>query len=193
MKLILSATLFLLSATAFAKSPDIEIQLHDGNKAEKQGQQMIQDFLKKYDLSKYIFTKKIIIQSMAIPHSHPVLTLNTRQIDQPDRYLSTFIHEQIHWFFVGANSKNTDKFVESIKKHFPKIPDSQNGGAKDEYSTYLHLGVCYYEFLALSHYIGADKAKKVFETADVYSWIDKQVLDKGPVIAETLKSNALIL
>ena len=192
MKLILSATLLLLSVIVYAKSPDIEIQLHDGNKAEKQGEQMIQEFLKKYDLSKYIFTKKIIIQSRAIPHSHPVLTLNTRQIDQPDKYLSTFIHEQIHWFFDGANSKNTDKFVAAIKKLFPIIPDSKNGGAKDEYSTYLHLGVCYYEFIALSHYIGEDKAKNVFETSDVYSWLDKQVLEKGPVISETLKSNALI-
>ncbi len=47
MKLVLLAILLLLSAAAFAKSPDVEIQLHDGNKAEKQGQRMIENFLKK--------------------------------------------------------------------------------------------------------------------------------------------------
>lgn len=149
--------------------------------------------MEKFDLEKYIFTKKIIIQSKVIPHSHPILTLNTRQIDQPDRYFSTFLHEQIHWFFDGANSNKTDAFVEDIKKHFPKIPDGNNGGAKDDYSTYLHLGVCYYEFKVLSHYIGEDKARKIFETADVYPWVDKQVLEKGSIIEEALKKNGLVL
>lgn len=191
MKLFFAA--FLFSFSVFAKSPEIDIQLHSGNEAEQKGKQIIQEYLKKFDVEKYIFTKKIIIQSRVIPHSHPVLTLNTRQIDQPDRYFSTFLHEQIHWFFDGDNSKKTDKFIADIKKHFPKIPDSNNGGAKDDESTYLHLGVCYYEFLALAHYVGEEKAKKIFETADVYSWIDKQVLEKGSIIAETLKSNGLVL
>lgn len=184
---------FLLSLSVFAKSPEIEIQLHSGNEAEQKGKQIIQDYLTKFDLEKDIFTKKIMIQSKTIPHSHPVLTLNTRQIDQPDRHFATFLHEQIHWFFDGTNAKKTEAFIENIKRHFPKIPDSNNGGARDNKSTYLHLGVCYYEFLALAHYIGEDKAKKIFETADVYSWIDQQVLEKGSVIAETLKASGLIL
>jgi hypothetical protein len=185
--------LTLFTTAVFAKSPEIEIQLHSGNESEQKGKVLIQGFLKKYDLEKYIFTKKIIIQSMVIPHSHPVLTLNTRLIDQPDRYLSTFIHEQIHWFFDGANSKKTDKFIEDIKKKFPKIPDNKESGAKDEASTYLHLGVCYNEYVALSHYIGEETAKKIFETGDVYPWVNKQVLEKGKVISETLQANGLLL
>jgi hypothetical protein len=184
--------IFLFATSAFAKSPTIDIQLHSGNDAEKKGKQLIEEFLQKYDMEKYIFTKKIKIQSRVIPHSHPILTLNTRQIDQPDRYLSTFIHEQIHWFF-HERSKQTDQFIEDMKKKFPKIPDSENGGAKDSISTYLHLGVCYYEFMALSHFIGEQKAKHVFETGDVYAWVNKQVLEKGSVISESLKSNGLVL
>lgn len=183
----------LLTAIAFAKSPDIDIQPHNGNPAEQKGKVLIQDFLKKYDLEKYIFTKKIIIQSRVLPHSHPVLTLNTRQVDQPDHYFATFLHEQIHWYFDGKNSAKTDKFVKAIKLHFPTVPDSENGGSKDEYSIYLHLGVCYYEFVALSHYLGKEKAKKIFETADVYTWVKKQVLEKESVIQDTLKANDLIL
>jgi hypothetical protein len=182
--------LFLVATSAFAKSPVLDIQLHSGNEAEKIGKQLIEEFLQKYDLEKYIFTKKIIIQSKVIPHSHPVLTLNTRQIKEPDRYLSTFLHEQIHWFF-HDRSKQTDQFIEEMKKHFPKIPDSQNGGAKDSISTYLHLGVCYYEFLALSQYKGEQKAKKIFETGDVYSWVNKQVLEHGAIIGKSLKENGL--
>lgn len=184
--------ILLFAVSVFAKSPEVDIQLHTGNESEKKGKQLIQDYLKKYDLEKYIFTKKIIIQSRVIPHSHPILTLNTRQIDQPDRYFSTFIHEQIHWFF-HDRTKQTDQFIEDMKKHFPKIPDGNNGGAKDAISTYLHLGVCYYEFLALSHYIGEEKAKRIFETGDIYSWVKKQVLEKGTIIGESLKTNDLVL
>ncbi len=30
-----------------------------------------------------------------------------------------------------------------------------------------------------SYEIQEDKARKIFETADVYTWVDKQVLEKG--------------
>lgn len=190
MKIIFVVLLF--TSIAFSKSPEIDIQLHSGNESEKKGKQLIEDFLQRYDLEKYIFTKKIIIQSRIIPHSHPVLILNTRQIDQPERYFSTFIHEQIHWFFYDRK-KQTDQFIEGMKILFPNIPNSESGGAKDDISTYLHLGVCYYEFLALSYYLGEEKAKSIFETSDVYSWVNKQVLEKGTIIANALKENGLVL
>ena len=182
-----------LALSLFAATPAVDIQLHSGDAREQKGKDLILEFLDRYDLEKYIFTNKVIIQSKAIPHSHPVLTLNTRHIHDPDRYFSTFIHEQLHWYFSGANSDKTKMFVEEIKKHFPDIPNSDKGGAKNEFSTYLHLGVCYYEYMALKQYLGEQRARHLFETSDVYTWINKQVLDKGQIISETLKANDLNL
>jgi hypothetical protein len=62
-----------------AGAVDLQIQLNFGNANEKKAEELIKGFAKKYDLNPYIFTTKIAIQSMVIPHSHPVLTLNTRQ------------------------------------------------------------------------------------------------------------------
>jgi hypothetical protein len=40
----------------------------------------------------------MVIKERAIPHSHPVLTLNTRNLDSDDQLLSAFLHEQLHWY-----------------------------------------------------------------------------------------------
>ena len=82
-----------------ARVAPLEISLQSGSEPEKEAKFLIEDFVRKHDLSTYFFTTKVHIQSFVIPHSHPVLTLNTRTIKEPNRYLALFLHEQIHWFF----------------------------------------------------------------------------------------------
>lgn len=190
MRIFFFVLLFTLSV--FAKSPEVDIQLHSGNEFEKKGKQLIQDFLQKYDLGKYIFTKKIIIQSRVIPHSHPVLTLNTRTINEPDVYLAVFLHEQIHWFFdLDGRAEKTKIFIEKMKIKFPKVPSQKEGGASDDESTYLHLGVCFYELEQLSNLIGNEKAEQVFKTNKIYFWVRQQVLANKDFIRSTLNETGL--
>jgi hypothetical protein len=54
-------------------------------------------FLDKYDLTPWLFTRAVVIDDDATPHSHPVLTLHTRHLRDDLLLLSTFIHEQSHW------------------------------------------------------------------------------------------------
>lgn len=188
--------LIIVAQLALGSQTDINLNIkliHD-NKSEQQGKELLLGFVKKYDLAKYIFTHEIIIESKVIPHSHPVLTLNTRTINEPDRYLSGFLHEEIHWFFASKSDARVNRFVEIMKRQFPNAPVGvDNGGAHSEFSTYLHLGVCYYELKALSGYIGDEKAVKVFETDKIYPWIRKQVLNNGNSIAAALHETALVL
>ena len=83
----------LLSITSFAQDK-IEIALKSGTPREVQTKEQLQRLLKTYDLSKWIFTRSILIDEKAIPHSHPVLTLHTRHLKDDDLLLSTFVHEQ---------------------------------------------------------------------------------------------------
>ena len=72
-------TLFL-STTASAQN-SIEISLKNNTRDEIQTKEQLQRLLKTYDLSKWIFTKAVLIdEKTAIPHIHQVLTLNTRNI-----------------------------------------------------------------------------------------------------------------
>ena len=137
---------------------------------ELETKELLIAFLKKYDLTPYLFTRKIIIKSGVLSHSHPVLTINTRHNNDPDRLLSVFIHEQIHWF-AFVRKKYTYLAIREFKKIYPKILVGPPEGARSEYSSYLHLAVCYLELQGLKRYLGDKKAYSIIETHDHYKWI----------------------
>jgi hypothetical protein len=58
-------------------TPDMEVTLAHGTEAEAQTRDQLQRLLKTYDLSTWTWTRKVLIDQDAIPHSHPVLTLHT--------------------------------------------------------------------------------------------------------------------
>jgi hypothetical protein len=89
---------------------------------------------------------------------------------------------------------NAKKAIDDFKVMYPVLP--QKGGAKDEYSTYLHLSVCFLEFKALSHFLGESKAREILkESAEVdhiYTWIYTQVLEKTSNIEAVVRKNNLL-
>ncbi len=66
----------------YATTPEIEVSLAHGTTAEAETRQQLQKLLKEYDLSDWVWTRKIVIDKDAIPHSHPVLTLHTRHLKE---------------------------------------------------------------------------------------------------------------
>lgn len=164
----------------------VVINLAHGNDREFATKKVLEELLRKYDLSPYLFTKTVQVESMVIPHSHPVLTLNTRHIKNPDQLLSNLLHEQIHWF-MDAHDESTNQAIDELKKMFPSVPAGGREGARDEFSTYLHLAVCWLELQADKRYLGEQKAYALIRSADVYTWIYKQVIDREGEIGEILK------
>lgn len=151
------------------------------------------DLEMKYDLEPYLYTKKINIQSRVIPHSHPVLTLNTRNAEFPDKILSTWLHEEFHWW-AELNRENIDKAINEFKVLYPKLPTE--GGARNEYSTYLHLTVCYLEFKSMIHFLGEFKAKEIIKEIafkdQIYTWIYTQILQNTGDIDAIVRRNKLL-
>lgn len=78
-----------------AVTPEIEISLAHGNAAEVETRAQLQRLLKPYDLSGWAWTRKVVIEDGAVPHSHPVLTLNTRHINDDSLLLSTLFMKNI--------------------------------------------------------------------------------------------------
>jgi hypothetical protein len=66
----------------------------------------------------WIFTHDIRIETRVIPHSHPILTLNTRSLDDDDRLLSTFVHEQLHW----GVQKPDEGLITQLAHRYPILP-----------------------------------------------------------------------
>jgi hypothetical protein len=181
-----SAALLILFAIAQSseQADDVEIRTSTTATRELQGRDQLRRLLRDYPLKPYLFTKEVVIQSGVIPHSHPVLTLNTRYLDNDIAQLATFVHEQFHWFFdehVGDNV--IDAAVAELRTIFPNAPDSPPEGARGSRSTYMHLMVCTMEFEALASLVGRDRARDQLSEWEHYKWVYRTVLkDTQPII-----------
>jgi hypothetical protein len=146
-----------------------------------------------YDLTPVLFTKKIQIQSQIIPSSHPVLSLNTKYAESPDKILAIFLHEQFHWWIL-KNQIRTNLAIIELKALYPKAPQTQSSG-KD--STYIHIIVCYLEYAALKYYIGRPKAHNVIrefiKKEKLYPWIFSEILKNEVKIKNIIHKQGLNL
>jgi uncharacterized protein YciI len=189
--LFLFGLVFSLSVDA---QDEIKISLKNGNKAEQQTKEQLQRLLENYDLSKWIMTKSILIdEKTAIPHSHPVLTLNTDYLKDDELLLATYVHEQIHWFVI-KDQNALAAAIKEFKTMFPTVPSAGPEGARNESSTYLHIAVCYLEYLAMRELLGELKAKQVmdFWATHHYTWIYKTVLVRSLEIGKIMFKYNLI-
>jgi len=160
--------------------PQLEITLEHGSEAERGAQERLERLLREHDLERWIFTHEILIdEETRIPHSHPVLTLNTDIEDDTD-LLSTFVHEQLHWL-ESDRREATEGAIADFRKIFPEVPVRGSEGARDEYSTYLHLVVCDLEYQALTELIGKKRALEHLAKMGHYRWIYRQVLERPEV------------
>src|SRR5262249_55226684 len=98
------ATVLGLVVTLAARAPG-RIDLAHGTERERRTKDTLERLLGTYDLKKYTFTKRVVIEERAINHAFPVLTLNVRFASSPDELLSTYIHEQLHWHLRDLDSR----------------------------------------------------------------------------------------
>jgi hypothetical protein len=166
-------------------TPKIEISLAHGSAAEAETRDQLERLLTKYDLSDWLWTRKVIVEQGAIPHSHPVLTLNTRHSGDDSLLLSTFVHEEYHWYET-AHPRETSAAIAELKTKFPGLPVGGLDGAADEESSYLHVIVCYAEWQKMKSLVGAEPARQImlFWAGDHYRAIYRLVLDNEAAIAD---------
>jgi hypothetical protein len=192
-RMILPVLFAVCMSSALHAQANLEIALKHGSKVEQQTRDQLQRLLKAYDLAKWTFTKSILIDEESIPHSHPVLTLSARHVKDDELLLSTFVHEQAHWFLT-QNSKATEDAKQELRSMFPKVPIKPPEGASDEESTYLHLIVIYLEYRADRELLGELKARQVMEfwAIDHYTWIYKTVLERPRDIGNVAFKHKLV-
>lgn len=171
---------------------NIEITEIGPNRRTAIAKQNLFHLAKIYDLKPFLFTKKIHIQSYVVPHSHPVLTLNTRHAELPNQLLSTWLHEEYHWW-LSLHAQETDAAVREFRKLYPKVPSHVNGST---HSSYLHLAICYLEYQTLVHFLGESEARKIIhviqEKDNIYPWIYTQVLKNDGKIHDVLSRHHLL-
>ena len=145
------------------------------------------DFIKKWQIK-----DSILIDSSIISRSHPIITLNTRYMKNDIGLISTYIHEQLHWFIFNSDSVSRSNSFKSIKKIYPNVPVGRPEGARSEFSTYLHLIVCSLEYRGLQKLFGKEIAINFFKSKKNYTWIYNEVITNEDQIVSILKKNNLL-
>lgn len=186
---IAAASLALLSANISAQTT-LQIKLAHNSATEQQTGDQLERLLKTYDVSPWLYTKSIIVDDTAIPHSHPVLTLHTRHLRDDALLLSTVVHEQFHWFLVQKDAQMQEA-VKELRTRYPSVPPE---GANGEQSTYLHLLVCYLEWGADERVLGELAARQVIEfwSTDHYPWVYTTLLYDRREIGQIVSKHGLI-
>ena len=166
------------------------IDVAEGTTAEEQTRQQLQRITTELDLSRWLFTRRVRIEAMAIPHSHPVLTVNTRYLGNDTAQIATFVHEQIHWF-LSRNDSATESAIADLRRLYPDAPGAPPQGARDLHSTYLHLLVCALEYDAVRDLFGQDVAQRTLRGWRHYSWVYAEVLDRPEPIWDVLRRHGI--
>jgi hypothetical protein len=171
----------------------LEIVLKNGTPAEIGMRAVLSKLCADHDLSGWIFTQTIEVDEAAMPHSHPVLTLNTENEHDELMALASLVHEQLHWF-EEEHAANRDRAIEETTLHYPSVPSARPEGAGDEISTRLHLLVCYLEYQALKVLLGEHVARQTILALSRhhYCWVYRIVLTDERRIESILRNHDLL-
>ena len=101
----------------------IEMRLPRGTPLEERGRDQRRCLLRPHDLRKWLFTRDVLIRTGVIPHSHPVLTLNTRCIDHDTAQLATFVYEPLHWLWTDHVERAKTEAATNELRAGPHSPD----------------------------------------------------------------------
>ena len=148
--------------------------------------------LERYDLRRWQWTDTVVIQDGVVPHSHPVLTLNTRFPDDSLLVLATYVHEQLHWF-MGTRWEQAQAAIAEVKARYPRVAVGYPRGARDAASSYLHYLICALEYATLIELVGPDGAHRAITVwcADHYTDIYAAVLRESAWLDELLARHGL--
>ena len=173
-----------------SNSPRIEIDLARGTPREQLAKQTLEQVLASHSLSKYTFTRKVVIEQGATNHAFPILTLNPYFASSPDELLSSYIHEQLHWHLRNRGAQQQAAVAE-LRRLYPRVPVGLPASAENEYSTYGHLVDCYLEILADRELLGAERTTIVIHRKPWYTWIYTTVLTDEKQIAGVVDRHQL--
>ena len=148
---------------------------------------MLRALRRRHDLSRFEYTRLVRIMPGGDTFSHPMLTLGNRFAENEDLLLSTYLHEQMHWYLWYLGTPDRDMvapFYDELVRRYPDAPIELPDGARNYDATYSHLVVNWLEIAATSEFIGRERAIAVARGTRSYRWIYRTVLKDWDLLGE---------
>ena len=135
-----------------------------------------------------IFTGDIVVEQGSIPHSHPIVTLNTRSSD-PRKLLEVFVHEQFHWFATKASGYSAG--IEHLRGLYADNGECNVSGENPN-SFWEHLIVCWNTRNFLQGTLSAENVEWVYEQWNPYPKTEMLVLQEFDRLKDILEPFGLV-
>jgi hypothetical protein len=182
-------------ARAIGEGFRIDVDLDHARREADRVRDMLHALRRRHDLSRFEYTRVIRVVPGGDTYSHPILTLGNRFADNEDLLLSTYLHEQMHWYlwYLGTPEKDpVAPFFDELVRRYPEAPTELPDGARNYESTYLHLVINWLEVAATSEFIGRHRAMAVADVQRTYRWIYRTVLRDWDALQELYERHGLV-
>jgi hypothetical protein len=70
----------------------LSIAVATGTDTELKIRERLNHLVSQYPIIDWLYTRTVIVDDGAIPHSHPILTIHTRHLGHDEALLSTYLH-----------------------------------------------------------------------------------------------------
>lgn len=173
----------------------IDVDLEHARREAARIEGLLAALRRRHDLARYEYTRVVRIVPGSETFAHPILTLGNRFAGSEDLLLSTYLHEQMHWYLWQLGTPDVDPvapFLDDLVRRYPDAPIGLPDGARGYEATYLHLVVNWLEIAAASEFIGRARAVAVAEQATSYRWIYRTVLKDWDLLADLYERNGLL-
>ena len=180
---------------ATAEGFRIDLDLDHARREAERVRGMLQALRRRHDLSRFEYTRMVRIMPGGDTFSHPMLTLGNRFAENEDTLLSTYLHEQMHWYLWYLGTPERDPvapFFDELVRRYPEAPTELPDGARNYESTYLHLVINWLEVAATAEFIGRRRAVAVADVQRSYRWIYRTVLRDWDALQELYERHGLV-
>jgi hypothetical protein len=176
----------------------IDIDLDHAQREADRVRDMLAALRRRHDLARYEYTSIVRIVPGGDTFAQPVLTLGNRFADSEDLLLSTYLHEQMHWYLWHLGTPERDMvapFMDELVRRYPDAPiDLANGGARSYEATYSHLVVNWLEIATTSEFIGRERAIAVAnaQRRRSYGWLYDTVVRDWDLLGELYERHDIV-
>ena len=184
-------------ATADPAEFRIDIDLDHAQREAERVRDMLAALRRRHDLARYEYTSIVRIVPGGDTFAQPVLTLGNRFADSEDLLLSTYLHEQMHWYLWHLGTPERDMvapFMDELVRRYPNAPITPPRGARGYDATYSHLVVNWLEIAATSEFIGRERAIAVAsaQRRRSYGWLYDTVVRDWDLLGELYERHDIV-
>ncbi len=172
----------------------IDIDLGEAEREADRIRTWLAALRRRHDLARFEYTRHVRIVPAGPTYSHPILTLGTRFTETEDHLLSTYLHEQMHWYLWllgGPDHDPVTPIFDELVRRYPQAPIWLPEGARSYEQTYVHLVVCWLEIEATAELIGRARANRMVDTTWGYRWIYRTVVDDRDALCALFTEHGL--